>query len=126
MTVLIGDFFKMLMEKLGFQRKWVQWVMTCVSTVCYTVCFNGVPTHSFSLTRGLRQGDPLSLFVADGLSLLLRHYEGMGQIEGLKVCRCAPSITHLLFTDDSLLFFHANMQQATAVKQLLLVFERCI
>ena len=26
---------KKLMEKLGFQSKWVQWVMTCVSTVRY-------------------------------------------------------------------------------------------
>jgi hypothetical protein len=97
-------FLKSLMEKLGSQRKWVQWVMTCVSTVRYSVRFNGVPSHSFSLSRGLRRDDPLSpylfLLVADGLSTLLRHYEGLGQIEGLIVCRRAPSITHLLFVDD--------------------------
>lgn len=122
-------FLKRLMEKLGFQSKWVQWVMTCVSTVRYSVRFNGVPSHSFSPSRGLRQGDPLSsylfLLVADGLSSLLRHYESLGQIECLKVCRRAPSITHLLFADDSLLFFRANQGQTTAVKNVLNVFEKC-
>jgi hypothetical protein len=122
-------FLKSLMEKLGSQRKWVQWVMTCVSTVRYSVRFNGVPSHSFSLSRGLRRGDPLSsylfLLVANGLSTLLRHYEGLGQIEGLIVCRRAPSITHLLFVDDSLLFYRANHEQAAAVKQLLSTFEKC-
>ena len=28
-------FSERMMEKLGFQSKWVQWVMTCVSTVRY-------------------------------------------------------------------------------------------
>ena len=71
-----------------------------------------MPWHSFSQSRGLWRGDPLSpylfLLVVDGLSSLLRHYESLGQIEGLKICRRAPSITHLLFEDESLLFFRAN------------------
>ena len=103
--------------------------MTCVSTVCYSVHFNGVPSHSFSPSRGLRQGDPLSpylfLLVVDGLSSLLRRYESVGQIGGLKICRHAPSITHLLFVDDSLLFFRVNQVQATVVKHTLTIFERC-
>jgi hypothetical protein len=94
--------------------------MNCVSTVRYTVRFNGVPSHSFSPSRGLQHGDPLSaylfLLVADSVSSLLRHYESLGQIEGVKICRHAPSITHLLFVDDSLLFFRANQGQAAAVR----------
>jgi hypothetical protein len=120
MTVLIGDFKKKLLVKLGFQSQWVQWVMTCVTTVRYSVRFSGVPLAPFSPSRGLRQGDPLSpylfLLVADGLSLLLKHYEAMGWLEGLKVCRRAPGVTHLLCADDSLLFFRANAAQASNVK----------
>ena len=91
----------------------MQWIMTCVLTIRYSVRFNGVPSHSFSPSRGLRQGDPLSpylfLLVADGLSTLLKHNEGLGDIDGLKVCRRAPSVSHLLFADDSLLFFKATV-----------------
>jgi hypothetical protein len=45
------------------------------------------------------------LLIADGLSVLLKNTEQMGWLEGIKVCRKAPSITHLLFADDNLLFF---------------------
>jgi hypothetical protein len=121
-------FFKKLLVKLGFQSQWVQWVMTFVTTVRYFVRFNGVPLPPFSPSRGLRQGDPLSpylfLLVADRLSVLLKHYEAMGWLEGLKVCRRAPGITHLLFADDSLLFFRANAAHASNVKTALTVFER--
>jgi hypothetical protein len=119
---------KSLLLKLGFHGQWVQWVMTCVTTVLYSVRFNGVPLAPFTPAHGLRQSDPLSpymfLFVADCLSVLLKHYERMGYLEGIKVCRRDPSVTHLLFADDSLLFFRANTQQATRVKQALSIFEK--
>lgn len=121
-------FLKGLLEKLGFHPQWVQWIMSCVSTVRYTVRFNGAPSCPFTPSRGLRQGDPLSpylfLLVADCLSLLIKKQESEGRLHGLRVCRRAPSVTHLLFADDSLLFFHANVEQAEVVKQVLTEFER--
>jgi hypothetical protein len=83
--------------------------------------------EAFSPTRGLRQGDPLSpflfLFVADGLSSLLEHEVQQGGLSAIKVCRNAPGISHLLFADDTLLFFRASTEEAARVKHVIEAFE---
>lgn len=40
------SFLEALLGNIGFDRKWVCWVMSCVSTVIYTVLLNG-QTHGF-------------------------------------------------------------------------------
>ena len=84
---------------------------------------NGKLLESFIPSRSLRQGDPFSpflfLFVADGLSLLVNNAISEEGLEGVKFCRWAPMISHMLFADDSLLSFHATEQQATILKCLL-------
>jgi hypothetical protein len=57
------SFLKQVMKKLGFHSKFVQWVMTCVTTVCYSVCFNGTMLSPFRPSQGLQQGDPLSPYL---------------------------------------------------------------
>lgn len=65
----------------------------------------------FSPARGLRHKDPISpylfLLCAKGLSNLSMREEA-GNIQGVQVCRGAPSITHLLFADDSLILMKAD------------------
>lgn len=116
-------FLEQAMHKMGFAHRWVSWIMSCVTTVRYSVKFNGTLLSAFAPTRGLRQGDPLSpflfLFVADGLSLLLEEKVRQGAILPLHVCRRAPGISHLLFADDTLLFFEAVKEQTVAIKQVL-------
>lgn len=45
-------------------------------------------------------------------------------IKELKISRHAPGVSHLLFADDALLFFKANVAQAGRIKELLNRFER--
>ena len=103
--------------------------MSCITLVRYSVCFNGVLLDSFAPSRGLRQGDPLSpylfLFVAEGLSCILNNYVERQELEEIKICRRAPGVSHLLFADDSLLFFKANGQQAEKIKEAIKMFEQC-
>jgi hypothetical protein len=77
----------------------------------------------FTPTRGIRQGDPLSpylfLFISDSLSCLIRKGIESNSLRELHICQRAPRISHLLFVDDSLLFFEATVGQANIVKSIL-------
>ena len=107
-------FLKQVMQKLGFSQRWVDWIMSCVTSVRYSVKLNGTLLDSFAPSHALRQGDQLSpflfLFVADGLSALLKKV-AEGDITPVKVCRTAPGISCLLFADDTLLFLENNLDK---------------
>jgi hypothetical protein len=51
-----------------------------------------------------------------GLSSLLLLEEEVGGIDGIRVCRNAPSVSHLLFVDDSLILMKADMTNATSLQ----------
>ena len=122
-------FLAQMMEKMGFHERWIDRVMTCVSSVTYRIKANGVLTDPFAPERGLRQGDPLSpylfLLCAEGFSALLQKAEEDGRIKGVKVCSRAPCVSHLLFADDSLLLFRADRGNAEEVQNILHIYEFC-
>jgi hypothetical protein len=47
------------------------------------------------------------------------HEEEFGGIDGVRVCSNAPSVSHLLFVDDSLILMKADMNNATSLQQVL-------
>ena len=77
----------------------------------------------FRPSRGLRQGDPISPYlflIVAGLSCLLKA-ENIG-VRGLAVAPTAPSVNHLLFADDSNLFFEATRASTEKVRDLLKMY----
>lgn len=122
------DYLRAIQIQMGYSCWWVQLIMQCVRTVSYQVTHARKEVGPILPSRGIRQGDPLSpyLFIlcAEGLSALLRRYEQSKWIQGIKLCRSAPSITHILFADDSYLFCKANKESADQILRLLQTFEK--
>ena len=116
-------FLEKIMIKLGFDQRWVKLIMACVRSVKYRVRFNSIETDTIIPTRGLRQSDPLSpylfLLVAEGLSCMIKGAEERGDREGVRVCREAPMISHLLFAVDSLILMHTDRKNADCLIDIL-------
>jgi hypothetical protein len=120
-------FLKKMMKKLGFNDRWINWVMICARSVRFTIRINGHNHDPLTPSRGLRQGDPLSPYlfhlIGEALTCILKKCNRKGKITPLKVARNAPGISHLLFADDSLLFFKATPEEARVVDSALNFFR---
>lgn len=82
---------------------------------------------SVTPSRGLRQGNPLSpylfLLYKEGLISLLSTQNNEHYIQGIRVCHGAPSINHLLFAEDSVIFCEASEEANIKLQALLGKYE---
>jgi len=56
------EYLKEVMIKMGFNQKWLQWMVMCIESVNYNVLVNGEHVGPVIPECGLRQVDPLSLY----------------------------------------------------------------
>jgi len=125
--IMDWEYLKEVMIKMGFNQKWIQWMVMSIEFVDYSVLVNGEHVGPVIPGRGLRQGDPLSLYLfiicAESLSSLIRDAEERQVISGTSICHGAPPVSHLLFADDCFLFFKAKDSQAHVMKNILNIYE---
>ena len=93
--------------------------MECITTISYSILVNREPKGMISPSRGLRQGDPFSLylfmFCTKRLNANFRKAAMKGDIEGFSLCRNGPKVTHLFFADDCLLFCRSTLEECQKI-----------
>lgn len=104
----------------------------CLSTASTSILVNGSPTNEFRLTRGIRQGDPLSpflfLIVAEGLNVAMEEamisgiFKGVRIGDGQDVCNHV-TISHLQFVDDTIFFGDWSEDNVVGLLSILKCFE---
>lgn len=64
------------------------------------------------------------LIYAEGLSNVIEAASYNGEIHGCQISPTALIISHLLYADDSFLFFQGTTEEAMSVKRLLVNYEK--
>ena len=120
-------FLQETMQYMVFREKWIRWIMTCITTVTYSVLINGAPKGFITPKRGLRQGDTLSFYLFilcdEVLSHLCTKAMSDRSLLGVKIAVQAPAVNHLLFADDSMFFSLANLKAAKKLKDIFSKYE---
>lgn len=95
----------------GIPRQMVNLIMQCIETTSQRVLWNESPS-SFTPSRGIRQGDPLSPYIfvlcLERLSQLISNEVVAGLWKAFKFGRTSINVSHLCFADDMLLFAEAT------------------
>ncbi|KAF7151290.1 hypothetical protein RHSIM_Rhsim02G0086600 [Rhododendron simsii] len=121
------SYLEAVLRKFGFNETWIRWVMSCVTTVSFATLINGEKGELFTPSRGIRQGCPLSpyLFIlcAEGFHYLIQRAIMNSSLNGVKIGQHCPSISHLFFVDDSLLFWEATSFGCYAIDEILRKYE---
>ena len=119
-----------LLNRMGFGVKWKGWIKACITTVRFSVLVNGSPTGFFGSSRGFRQDDPLSpllfLLIMEVLSRILKKTKKSGLLRGFHVGlvnSIGVRTSHLLFADDTILFYDASRKQLLSIRLALSCFQ---
>lgn len=57
------DFLRLVLVKMGFGCRWINWILNCVSSASMSILINSTPLKPFKMEKGLRHGDPLSPYL---------------------------------------------------------------
>ncbi|XP_060974139.1 uncharacterized protein LOC133039295 [Cannabis sativa] len=116
-------FLEAMMVCLGYDRRWVNKIMNCITSVSFSVLINGEVSGNIQPHNGIRQGDPLSpymfLICSEGFSCLIQEAERADEIHGLKFGKEGIRLSHLFFADDSIIFLDASPSECRKLKTII-------
>ncbi|CAN1164551.1 Transposon TX1 uncharacterized 149 kDa protein [Linum perenne] len=121
------DFVVDTLRAMNFPEKMINIIFHCMSTTSCQVQWNGGLSESFTPSRGLRQGCPLSPYLftlcMERLSNLICESVSMGDWEPISLTRGGTKLTHMFFADDLMHFGYACERQAIIINEILKKFS---
>ena len=80
-------YIRLLLTHLGFDIAFIRWIMSCITTVSFSILINGAASPFLHVECELRQGFPFSpllfLLVAEGLNRSIKEAIRLGNFTGL-------------------------------------------
>lgn len=74
---------------MNFGCKWRTWIRGCFDSARASILINGSPTAEFTVSKGVRQGDPISHFlfiiVMEGLNVVMKSATPKGIFDGVHI-----------------------------------------
>ena len=124
--MLEWDYLLSMLFLKGVSAQNLKWFVACFKTTNMAILINGRLTKSFPISRGIRQGCPLSPYLftiaAEGLSSILGWLHHNGLIEGYPADGRRIFITHQLFADDLILVGKTSLSEVLSWEQALRVY----
>ncbi|XP_062093733.1 uncharacterized protein LOC133799749 [Humulus lupulus] len=121
-------FMEDILRAFCFPRRFIQWIMTCLTGTSYTLMFNGRLQGSFEGRKGLRQGDPISplifVLVKEYLTRLLKQASHQREFRFHPMCKHLQ-LVNLCFADDLILFCKGNFRSVQILFDRFLNFFHC-
>ncbi|PNX83760.1 cysteine-rich receptor-like protein kinase, partial [Trifolium pratense] len=116
-----------VMEKMGFDVRWREWISECLKAASISALVNGSPIEEFEMGCGLRQEDPLSPFLfliaIESFNLMMRKIVELGQFSGFRFEGNDEQISHLQYADDILIIGDKSESNIFAIKSIIYLFE---
>ena len=91
---------------MGFNQKWRGWMHDFLISAIASILINGSPMNEFSITKGVRQGDPLSPFCfiisMEGLNVFIISALKKSLVHGINLPHGGLILSHLLYANDAI------------------------
>jgi exonuclease III len=117
------DYLMKTLSAFEFGPSFRKWIDILYKDAWGTVKVNNHLTQPFKITRGVRQGCPLSplLFTIaiEPFANAIRKHEG---IRGIRLAGCPSPIQTSLYADDTTLFF-SDPSELTAIKEVMKTYQ---
>ncbi|XP_062107455.1 uncharacterized protein LOC133818547 [Humulus lupulus] len=121
-------FMEDILTAFCFPRRFIQWIMTCLTGTSYTLMLNGRLQGSFEGRKGLRQGDPISpllfVLVMEYLTRLLKQASHHREFRFHPMCKHLQ-LVNLCFADDLILFCKGNFRSVQILFEGFSKFFHC-